>query len=392
MIANSLGFSVRGLMQDRDSGRGGKRGGGEADPSIRTAPGDPANRRDAESPDLSERQQAVLRALVSAYVGTASPVGSGTLATLLSVPLSSASVRNTLSELTTMGLIAKPHASAGRVPTEDGLRLFVDRLLDPGEVAQYERRSLARSFDDVPADDAVQLASRVLSDHTHQLGFVVAPRLERLTLRQVSFVRLSTERVLAILVDAGGHAHQRVLESPLSGRAFDQQELDRLSATLAERVAGCTLREAHDRLQVEVRSLRNRAGQLVETALLLGLRAAEAAMEAPSESDLVIATRLALLDQPEFSDPDRVRELFTALERGERLVDLLEELLDGEGVSVAFGEALDVHGLTGCAVVAAPYADSAGVLGVIGPARMDYGRIIPLVGYCSQLVTDKLST
>ena len=342
--------------------------------------------------ELSERQQAVLRALVAAYVGTASPVGSGTLANLLSVPLSPASVRNTLSELTALGLIAKPHASAGRIPTQDGMRLFVDRLLDPGEVEHFERRSLARSFDDVPANDAVQLASQVLSDHTHQLGFVLAPRLERLTLRQVSFVRLSSERVLAVLVDAGGHAHQRVLDSPLSGRAFDQPELDRLSAALAERVAGRTLREAHDWLQAEVRSLRNRAGQLVETALLLGLRAAEAAIEAPSENDLVIATRLALLDQPEFSEPGRVRELFTALERGERLVDLLDELLEGEGVSVAFGDALDARGLTGCAVVAAPYADSAGMLGVIGPARMDYGRIIPLVGYCSQLVTDKLST
>ena len=342
--------------------------------------------------DLSERQQDVLRALVAAYVGTASPVGSGTLANLLSAPLSSASVRNTLSELTSLGLIAKPHASAGRVPTEAGIRLFVDRLLDPGPIEQYERRSLARSFDDVRADDAVQLASQVLSEHTHQLGFVVAPRLDRVPLRQVSFVRLSSERVLAVLVDAGGHAHQRVIDDPLQGGRFDQAELDRMSATLGERIAGRTLREARDRLQGEVRSLRNRAGRLVERALVLGLRAAEAAMESPTANDLVIATRLALLDQPEFSDPERVRELFAALERSERLVDLLEELLDVEGVSVALGEQLDGQGLTGCAVVATPYADSAGVLGVIGPTRMDYGRIIPLVSYCSQLVTDKLST
>ena len=104
----------------------------------------------------------------------------------------------------------------------------------------------------------------------------------------------------------------------------------------------------------------------------------------------MIATRLALLDQPEFASPERVRELFAALEQGERLVDLLEELLEGEGVSVTLGEKLETHGLSGCALVAAPYGDSAGLLGVIGPTRMDYGRIIPLVGYCSRLVTDKL--
>ncbi len=341
---------------------------------------------------LSARQQSVLRALVASYIGAAAPVGSSTLANLLSAPLSSASVRNTLAELSSLGLIAKPHASAGRVPTEAGMRHFVDHLLDPGEVEQYERRSLDRSFDDVSADDAMQLASRVLSDHTHQLGFVVAPRLERLILTQVSFVRLSTERVLAVLVDAAGHAHQRVLESLPDSGGIDQAELDRISAALLERVAGRTLREAHERLEREVRSLRNRAGRLLDRALLLGLRAAEAAMDAPSESDLVIATRLALLGQPEFSDPERVRELFAALERGERLVDLLDELLEGEGVSVALGEELDSQGLSGCAVVAAPYGDAAGMLGVIGPTRMDYARIIPLVGYCSRLVTDKLAT
>ncbi len=345
--------------------------------------------------ELSERQQTVLRALVAAYVGTAAPVGSATLADLLSVPLSPASVRNTLSELTVAGLIAKPHASSGRVPTEAGIRLFVDRLLDPAEVEQYERRSLARSFDDVGAEDAMQLASQVLSDHTHQLGFVVAPRLEQLTLRQVNFVRLTRERVLAVLVDSRGHAHQRVIDDPLSaeagGTVLDQAELDRLSAALGEWVAGHTLREVHRSLRGEVRSLRNRASRLLEQALLLGLRAAEAAMERPTESDLVIATRLALLDQPEFSDPERVRELFSALERGERLVDLLDELLDGDGVSVALGEELQAQGLAGCAVVAAPWGGSAGMLGVIGPTRMDYGRIIPLVGFCSQLVTDKLA-
>ncbi len=341
---------------------------------------------------LTERQQHVLRALVAAYVGAAAPVGSATISDLLSVRLSSASVRNTLAELTALGLIQKPHASSGRVPTTDGIRLFIDRLLDPSEVTQYERRSIDRSFDEAHADHAVALASQVLSDHTHQLGFVVAPRIERLALRQVSFVRLSTDRVLAVLVDTHGQAHQRVIEDPLDGIRVDQADLDRMSAALNERIAGRTLREARNLLRSEARSLRNRASRVLEQALQLGLLAAEAAMESPDAGDLVIATRLALLEQPEFSDPDRLRELFAALEQKERLVDLLEGLLEGEGVSVALGEELATHGLGGCALVAAPYGDSAGMLGVIGPTRMDYGRIIPLVDYCSHRVTDKLSS
>jgi heat-inducible transcriptional repressor len=332
----------------------------------------------------------VLRSLVAAYVGAAVPVGSATISDLLSVRLSAASVRNTLAELTALGLIQKPHASSGRVPTTDGIRLFIDRLLDPREVTQYERRSIDRSFDEVPADHTTTLASQVLSDHTHQLGFVVAPRIERIPLRQVSFVRLAVDRVLAVLVDTHGQAHQRVIEDPLQGMRVDQANLDRMSAALNERIAGLTLREARNLLQNEVRSLRDRAGHLLEQALQLGLLAAEAAMESPDAGDLVIATRLALLEQPEFSDPGRVRELFAALEQGERLVDLLEGLLEGEDVLVALGDELDTHGLGGCALVAAAYGDSAGFLGVIGPTRMDYGRIIPLVDYCSQMLTDKL--
>ena len=341
--------------------------------------------------ELTERQRSVLRALVASYVSGAAPVGSETISNLLSVRLSPASVRNTLGELAGLGLIQKPHASSGRVPTEEGIRHFVDRLLALGQVGQYERRSLDRSFESVHAAHTVQLASQVLSDHTRQLGFVVAPRIERIALQHISFVRLAADRVLAVLVDASGRAHQRVIENPIEDVRLDQAELDRMAAALNERVVGCTLRELRDLLESEVRSLRNRASRLLENALQLGLRAAEAAIETPTARDLVIATRLALMEQPEFSDPERLRDLFGALEQGERLVEILEELIEGEGVSVALGEELDTHGLLGCALVAAPYGDSAGMLGVIGPTRMDYGRIIPLVGYCSRLVTDKLS-
>jgi heat-inducible transcriptional repressor len=316
------------------------------------------------------------------------------------VKLSAASVRNTLAELAEMGLISKPHASAGRVPTDEGIRMFVDRLLHLEGMGAERRRSLHRSFEEVAVDAATQLASQVLSDETRQLGFVVAPRLDQLTLRHVSLVRLSTERILAVLVDSSGHAHQRAIDrtSSVAGgdrnwnEDFDQAALDRMSSALNERVAGRTLLQARDLLRREISSMRSRASRTLERALRLGLQAAEAAIDNPTETDLVIATRLALLEQPEFTDPERLRELFGALEQSERLVDLVGELLDGDGVAVALGDDLHFEGLVGCALVAAPFGGSQGALGVIGPTRMDYEKIIPLVGYCSRLVTDKLNS
>lgn len=335
---------------------------------------------------LTERQRLVLRALVAAFVGEATPVGSHTISHLLPVKLSSASIRNTMAELAELGLIEKPHASAGRVPSERGLRFFVDELLDPTELAVYQRCSLDRSFEGIEAEGVVHVASQLLSDHTRQLGFVVAPRLERVVLRHVTLVRLSSESLLVVLVSRDGHAHRRVIDDSDSG---EQRDLDGIAAELNRRVEGRTLSEVREFLRREVIELRSEAGRALERALRLGLRVVEEPVLDPA--DLVIATRLALFDQPEFNDPERLREILAMVETNERLLEILGDVLDtAEGVSVVFGEDLNDPGLCHCALVAAPYGGDLGALGVIGPSRMDYGRIIPLVSYCSRLVTQKL--
>ncbi|MEE8581635.1 MAG: heat-inducible transcriptional repressor HrcA [Myxococcota bacterium] len=337
---------------------------------------------------MSERQRSVLRAVATTYVGTGAPVGSRTVSHLLSVKLSSASIRTTMAELTELQLLEQPHASAGRVPTERGLRVFVDRLLEPGELAVYDRRSLAFSFEESAVEAAAQVASRLLTEHTGQLGFVVAPRLEWVKLRHVSLVRLSSERVLVVLVTQHGRVHRRVIEEAGSG---DQAELERIAAALNERVMGRTLTEIREGLARELGALRDQADRLVRRALALGLRA----LETPEEdaADLIIATHLALLDQPEFNNPDRIRELLAAVETREHLLEVLDKVL-GDQLSVAFGAELEEPALRHCAVVVAPYGQeipARGALGVIGPSRMDYARIIPLVNYCSRLITEKLS-
>jgi len=335
---------------------------------------------------LSSRQADVLRAVVGSWVGQAQPVASETVAQLLAVAWSPATVRSTLAELGELGLVAKSHASAGRFPTDDGLRFFVRRLLGPRRLGNDEMRQLAASVEASDPQQVLQAASRVLSESTRQLGFVVVPRLGDVELRHVSLVRLSSERVLAVLVTREGATLRRVLEDPGSQ---DQAELDRMAAMLSESLAGGTLREARQRLAREWASLRSEADRLRERALRL---AREALSGDAGEADVVIATHLAVLDQPEFQDPERLRELFRAIDARERLIALVDDVIDPVGVTVRLGDEVPEPVLRHCALVAAPWGEggSLGALGVIGPSRMDYARVISLVDYLSQLVTEKL--
>jgi len=353
-------------------------------------------------PVLGQRQQQVLRAIVARYVGDAAPVGSRSVSHVLAVPLSAASIRNTMAELAELGLVEKPHASAGRVPTALGLRVFLDGLAPRG-LDEFERRDLAAGMGEPDPASLVRVASRVLSERTRQLGFVVVPRVEELRLRHATLVRLSTSRVLAVLVAETGETLRRVVEDGESGA---QPELDRLAAALNERIAGRTLAELREALAREVAALRSRAESVVERAVRLAWRALQADDEGATgaapmtqrasrpHGDLVIATWLALLDQPEFRDAARVKELLAAIETRQALLQVVERVLGaGGGVTVALGEELGEPGLRQLALVAAPYGSGVapGVLGVIGPWRMDYARVMALVGYLSELVTRKLS-
>jgi len=352
---------------------------------------------------LSERQRMVLRAVVTAYVAQAAPASSAPVSHLLPVPLSSASIRNTMADLSALGLIEKPHASAGRIPTDGGLRVFVEQLLSPQSLADFDRRSLSQACEDLSGEGMTRWVSQLLSERTHQLGFVVTPRVERVPMRHVSFVRVARNKLLAVLVPEAGPIQQREIEDTGAG---DQSELDAVAARLNERLPGHTLSEMRVLLEGELRDLRSQARGIYTRTAELGLQAFAAT---PSEEgDLVITTRSALLNQPEFNDPDRTRAIFEAVETNRRLLEVIGRVLEtpGDEVRVSLGEDLDELGLRHCAMVAISYGARSGredletgtatgdqplgVLGVIGPNRMDYGRVIPLVHYCSRLVTEKL--
>ncbi|MCR9096284.1 MAG: heat-inducible transcriptional repressor HrcA [bacterium] len=360
-----------------------------------------------EPVELTERQARVLRALVAAYVGQAGPVASTTLSHLMPTPLSPASIRNTLSELHERGLIAKAHASAGRVPTAMGLRVFVDELLEIGFLGPHHQRLLDRAFDSVDPGAAPRQASHLLSEHTRQLGFVLAPRVERLRLKTIHLIPVATGRILAVLVAENGNVVERVIEDegPISAR-----ELEQVRDHLAERIEGRTLLGLRRLLEAEREGLRGEADAFLRRAWHVGLAACDGP-EADGADDLVITSRRALLDQPEFAEPERIRGLFATLETNERLLALLEQIAEADagerrvGLAMSLGTELGEPSLRDCTLVAVPYGGGAGagaadaeaegvaplgMLGVIGPQRMDYSRVIPLVGYFSDAVTRKL--
>jgi heat-inducible transcriptional repressor len=217
--------------------------------------------------ELSDRQRRVLEAIVTAYVRQAVPIGSATISHVLPTKLSSASIRATLAELSEMGLVEQPHTSAGRVPTEEGLRFFIDELLNEQEVAEYDRRTIAFGMEEAEAAAVSRVAARLLSERTQQLGFVVAPTLDSIVLQHVSFVRLTTERVLAVLVSSTGVAYRRVLDDD---GELDQARLDRIATLLNERVRGRNLRDVRDSLVREARALRREADRLLAKAIELG--------------------------------------------------------------------------------------------------------------------------
>lgn len=336
---------------------------------------------------LTPRQQEVLRAVVTSHVGEEGPVGSATLAQVLPSRLSAASIRNTLADLGELGLVEQPHASAGRLPSESGLRFFIDRLMSSPPISDYDRRAIDHGVDGADSDTVMRVVSKLLSEQTRLLGFVARPPAERMVLDHVTLVRITSDRILAVLVSKAGSSYRRILWDEAG---LDDRQLERISAMLRERVRDRTLREVRDALAKEARSQRRRADQLLSRALELGCRALSA--DEDSEDDLVIATRLALLDQPEFRDPDRIRELFEAIETKERLLEVIDQMLQDSGVHVALGGEVDEPALHRCALVASRYgAGSAGAVGVIGPSRMDYGRVTALVDYFARSLTEKLS-
>lgn len=337
-------------------------------------------------PELDERAREIFRRIVEGYLETGEPVGSRTLSRG-GLSLSPASIRNTMQDLTQLGLLGAPHASAGRLPTHAGLRLFVDGLLEVGDVGLAERQAIearlhahGRNY-----EDALNEASAILSGLAGGAGVVVTP-IRDAGVKHVEFVSLGADRTLAVMVFADGAVENRLIRLPAG---VTPSALTEASNFLNGRLRGRTLNEAKVDLSADLErarlELNETAARLVEDGL--------AAWGGGDVQDraLIVRGRANLLDDPQAAnDLERVRSLFDDLEQKEQLISLLDGVRDGQGVRIYIGAETRLFSLSGSAVIAAPYMTGShrvlGAIGVIGPARLNYARIIPLVDYTAKVL------
>ncbi|MGH8457057.1 MAG: heat-inducible transcriptional repressor HrcA [Stenotrophobium sp.] len=337
---------------------------------------------------LEPRAAELLKLLVERYIHDGQPVGSRTLSRMAHLGLSPATIRNVMADLDELGFVASPHTSAGRVPTTRGYRYFVDSLLAPESLPQDVYSSIAEELlpRDRAPDNLVQAASALLSSISHMAGVVTVPRRNLAVLRRIEFLPLSEHRVLAILVVNQHEVQNRILHVE---RDYGADELERYANYINERFAGRELAGLRRILQDDVVDAQSRVNQTLRDAVMM---AEQALGEAPQQ-DYVLAGGANLLGFQEMADVSRLRNLFDALDRKRDLLMLFDQCLNAQGMQIFIGDESGYRVLDECSVVTAPYyvdGQVAGVLGVIGPTRMAYHRIIPLVSETARLLSQGL--
>jgi heat-inducible transcriptional repressor len=340
----------------------------------------------AESPGLNERALILLKTLVERYIAEGQPVGSRALSRYSGLDLSPASIRNVMADLEEMGFIASPHTSAGRVPTARGYRFFVDTLLtvkplDTVEISQLEGQLHAES-----TQRLVVSASQLLSDLTHFAGVVMTPRRSA-GFRHIEFLKLSDTRILLILVTPEGDVQNRIL---VSEKRYSPAELVEAANILNQNYAGLTFDDIRRRIREELRQLTANMTQLMSAALEAGSQAASESAE-----EVVISGESNLLDSQDLaSNMANLRKLFELFDRRTGLLQLLEISNRAEGVQIFIGGESGVAPLDECSVITAPYevdGQVVGTVGVIGPTRMAYERVIPIVDITAKLLSGMLA-
>jgi heat-inducible transcriptional repressor len=336
---------------------------------------------------LDPRSQFLLKTLIERYIVEGQPVGSRALSRYSGLELSPATIRNVMSDLEEMGFISSPHTSAGRIPTALGYRFFVDSLLT---VQPLEHARVRELKDQLQADQPQRLissASHLLSELTQFAGVVVAPRREAVKIRQIEFVGLSETRILLIIVTTAGDVQNRILPTR---RAYSASELAEAANYLTAHFAGLNFLEIRERIKAELQQLRSDMSELMTAAVEAGSAAAQ-------ESDIgcVFSGETNLLDSADLSsNMARLRELFRLFEQKTGLMQLLDLSNQAQGVQIFIGNESGLSQLDGCSVVTAGYEVNGkvvGSVGVIGPTRMAYDRVIPIVDITARLLSNALS-
>ena len=336
---------------------------------------------------LSERAQNLLKILVERYIAEGQPVGSRSLSRFSTLELSPATIRNVMADLEEMGFVSSPHTSAGRVPTPKGYRFFVDTLLTVRPMDELERQQLTEQLMPDDPHRVVAAASQVLSDLTHFAGIVVAPRRRGAVLRHVEFFSLSEKRVLLIIVASDGEVQNRVL---VTDRVYSASQLVEAANFINQHYAGLDFDQLRSKVRGELLDLHRDISGLMQAAIAMGTDALRQPLDG-----VVISGGRNLLQVDELSnDMQRLRRLFDVFESKTQLLELLEQSERADGVKIFIGGESTLVPLDECSIVTAPYevdGQVVGTVGVIGPTRMAYERVIPIVDVTARLVSSALS-
>ncbi|MEZ5696674.1 MAG: heat-inducible transcriptional repressor HrcA [Sphingomonadaceae bacterium] len=333
--------------------------------------------------ELTIRARDIFRLVVEEYLHSGQPVGSKALAGSEAVNLSPASIRSVLADLEGLGLLAAPHTSAGRLPTESGLRLFVDGMMQVAEPTREERAVIEQRLSEPgPIEAALEATSSLLSDISGAAGMVLVPTREA-RLAQFSLVSLAQGRALAVLVGEDGHVENRIVDLP---GAVPQSTLEQASNYITARLGGRTLPEAVKAMRAEIASGRSALDEASRDLVERGL--AVWSEDAAQRPVLIVRGQAKLLDEAALGDIERVRQLLDDLESKQSVAELLESAREAEATRIFIGSENRLFSLSGSSVVASPYRDRegrvVGVLGVIGPTRLNYARVVPMVDFTAR--------
>lgn len=336
--------------------------------------------------ELNDRTRTIFKVVVESYLESGAPVGSRTLSKIGGLNLSPASIRNVMQDLEEAGLLASPHTSAGRLPTESGLRLFVDGMMQAAEPTAEERRAIESQIaGSGPIETALAAATAALSGLSACAGVVIVPKRE-VVLKQFSFARLSARQALAIMVGADGSVENRLVEIASS---VSDSALIEASNYISARLSGLTLSEALTRLDSEIRGQKAALDQASADLVRNGL--AMWSLDANERPVLIVRGQSNLLDETAAADLDRVRQLLDELENKEEIARLIDSAREAQATRIFIGSENNLFSLSGSSVIAAPYRDAGGqivgVVGVIGPTRLNYARIVPMVDFTAQALS-----
>jgi heat-inducible transcriptional repressor len=329
---------------------------------------------------FSERERKVLQAIIMDYIQSAEPVGSRTVSKKYKMGLSPATIRNVMADLEEMGFLIQPHTSAGRVPTDRAFRFYVDSILQVRKLTKVDRDWIETSLQDEKLDinEMMKRASSLLSLLSKQTGVVLAPRFGSNIFKHIEFIKLREKRILVIIVSKSGEAQNKIIESD---EPMNQDELDKYSKYLTEIMGGLSLGEAKHRIMQEK--------VLFDKLMYRALQLSQKALEDEEKGDVYIEGQTNIIQSPEFADLEKMRALLLAFEEKTKIVKLLDKALFAHGIQIFIGAENEFNEMRDCSVIAAPYAKenfTLGTLGVIGPTRMDYSFIIPIVDYTARIV------